>query len=141
MQDKSTIHNPERAGQLKDFSGLRFGSILPTDIDACIEYHDKLWVFIEFKYGPAMMLPGQRLAFQRLCADMGKVKPTLGIIASHWQYQSEQIDCGGARVVEICWLGNFTEPTGDFTVREIIEGFLRKIDSTKGGWNGQGKKG
>jgi len=31
---RGKVYNPGRAGQLKDFSGLRWGSMTPTDVDA-----------------------------------------------------------------------------------------------------------
>ena len=34
--DRGKIRNRECAGQLKDFSGLRFGKITPTDIDGFV---------------------------------------------------------------------------------------------------------
>ncbi|HEY6021391.1 MAG TPA: hypothetical protein VIY48_16245, partial [Candidatus Paceibacterota bacterium] len=92
------IENMQRLRQAKDFSGLRFGSIMPTDLDGIIDYHDKAWVVIEYKSGDAPLNYGQRLAFERLCRDLGKLKPTIGIIATHDQPTGRAIDCANALV-------------------------------------------
>jgi len=48
---KGVIHAPQRATQLRDYSGLLFGNITPTDIDGLIEYKNIGYVIIELKYG------------------------------------------------------------------------------------------
>ncbi len=51
------ILNEDHLTQFNDFSGLRYGSIYPTDIDGLIEIQDKLFIFIELKYQEAKV-PG-----------------------------------------------------------------------------------
>lgn len=58
--------NRDYAAQLKDFSGLRWGKISPTDIDALLEFGDKLYIFVETKYKTAEVPYGQLLALQRV---------------------------------------------------------------------------
>jgi hypothetical protein len=48
---RGKVYNPGRNQQLKDMSGLRWGKITPTDLDALVDYQDKYWLYIEFKYG------------------------------------------------------------------------------------------
>lgn len=64
--NRGVIQNRERARQIIDFSGLRYGNITPTDIDGCIEYQDKGVAFIEIKHRDATMPKGQELALTRL---------------------------------------------------------------------------
>lgn len=74
----------DRARQIRDFSGLLFNTITPTDIDGLIEYHDKAYILIELKYGDSPISEGQKLALERLTDDLRKVgKLTLCIIARH----------------------------------------------------------
>lgn len=60
------IRNREYKQQICDFSGLRWGNIIPTDIDMCVEYGGKLFVLAEAKYGTAEMPVGQKLAIERI---------------------------------------------------------------------------
>ena len=64
--NRGVIQNRERARQIIDFSGLRYGNITPTDIDGCIEYQDKGVAFIEIKHRDSPMPKGQELALTRL---------------------------------------------------------------------------
>jgi len=45
----SYIIHRDRARQLIDFSNLRFGTRMPTDIDGCFEYDDRAMILLEFK--------------------------------------------------------------------------------------------
>lgn len=122
-KQRGKIYNPDRAGQLKDFSGLRWDKITPTDVDGLVDFGDKLWVNMEFKYGDAPLPYGQRLAIERLCSDLAKTKPTLGIIARHTHPANEPIDCANAEVAEIWYDGKFTPPAGRYTVRTLTDAF------------------
>lgn len=80
MAERGVIRNREFAQQIRDFSGLRFGTITPTDIDGFIDYQDKLFVFFESKYGDTKLPYGQKLALERLCdacASAGKLSAVL----------------------------------------------------------------
>lgn len=65
MADRGIINNRERARQIIDYSGLRYGKIIPTDIDGFIDFGNKLFIYLEFKYGEAEFVTGQRLAIER----------------------------------------------------------------------------
>jgi len=83
MLERGKAHTPARSTQERDFRGLTYGKITPTDIDALIEYHDEKYVLIEAKSGNAQISFGQNLAFERLCDDLQNTKPTLLIYARH----------------------------------------------------------
>ena len=68
MTERGVIRNKEIAQQLRDFSGLRYGTITPTDIDAFFDFGDRLFVIVEGKYGGHSMPHGQELALDRLCS-------------------------------------------------------------------------
>lgn len=69
MQDGKLIQNRNRARQLIDFSGLKFGTITPTDIDGCVEYKNKALALFEMKHGDAEIPKGQELALTRIIDD------------------------------------------------------------------------
>ena len=62
------------------FEGVQFNTannaITPTDIDAVLEFRDKLFILIEVKKRGAEMGAGQRFAYERICkaidANQGK---------------------------------------------------------------------
>lgn len=82
---KSEILNRDRARQIIDFAGMRYGTKgAPTDCDGIVEWHDQARVFFELKHGKKNVPVGQSLAFTRLCDDMQRIgKPALFIVAEH----------------------------------------------------------
>jgi len=83
-RDRGKQHTPALATQIRDFSGLRYGKITPTDIDCYLDFGDRLHVFTDAKL-PGIDLPnGQRLALERLVDDMNdRGRYALGIICEH----------------------------------------------------------
>jgi hypothetical protein len=80
---RGVINNRDRKKQIVDYSKIRYGNITPTDLDGIIEYKDKAYIIIEFKYSDAKLPHGQKLALQRLTDDLSKIKPCVCIIARH----------------------------------------------------------
>lgn len=120
--ERGVVRNRQYATQVRDFSGLRFGKITPTDIDGCIEYQDTCYVFIETKYKDAELPYGQRLALQRLCDDLERCKPAIAIIASH--ETDGDIDVANTRVTEIRFRHEWRHLKTDTTTRALIDRFL-----------------
>ena len=111
------IHFPERKKQLLDYSGLKLGNITPTDLDGLIEWHNEKYILIEVKYGNAPMPTGQKIALERMAADLhSKGKNSIVLLAQH-----NVKDC--AETVD------FTK----CTVREIYYPSLRKWLSINSG--------
>jgi hypothetical protein len=82
--NRGVIQNRERAKQIIDFSGLKFGKITPTDIDGLIEYQDKAIIFMEYKYSNALMPYGQKLALERLADNSQKAgKQSVVLVCEH----------------------------------------------------------
>jgi len=104
---RGKAHTPSRSTQARDFSGLRYGKITPTDLDAMIEYKDSGWVLIEVKADENEMPFGQKLALERLCDDLEKTKPTLLIVAKHHNSIDEDIDFAGATVTAYRYKGSW----------------------------------
>lgn len=130
MDERGKIKNRGRSKQIRDFSGLRYGNITPTDIDCLIEYHDKAYVIIEYKYGGAEVLFGQRLALERLHDDVSKIKPVLCIIAQHNQEDCElDIDCANALVMEVRGHGVWIPVGAGVFVKQLVDDFLKNVNS------------
>lgn len=118
------IRNREYAQRIKDFSGLRFGKISPTDIDGFLDFGDRLFVFIETKFGNSPLPYGQCLALQRLCdATQSETRESILLVAS---YDIEgDIDIAETVVKQYRHRGRWFD-SPDMTVRDVIEIFINK---------------
>lgn len=67
MSERGVIRDIRFARQRAAFTGMRFGTITPTDIDGFIEFNDEVFVFMEAKHRNAELPRGQELALERLC--------------------------------------------------------------------------
>ncbi len=115
-----------RAKQGRDFTGLKYGNITPTDIDGLIEYQNKCYVFIEAKMTGTEMPAGQRIALERLCDDLQKIKPTLLILMTHDTPIDREIDFAKSSVEKYRYKGNWIFPQRVSTVRQLIDAFFSK---------------
>jgi len=125
MPKRGEVNNRDFATQIRDFSGLLFGTITPTDIDGLIDFHNKLFVLMEFKYKDTPLPRGQQLAIERL-VDLifASGKLGIGIIAYH--STDGDIDCALCTVREYRWKKRWHLPTKPITVREVIDRMLLK---------------
>lgn len=126
MQDeeRGKIRNREFAQQIKDFSGLWFGKITPTDIDAFLDFGDNIFIFIETKHGTSPLPYGQKLALERLCdASVVAGKTSVALIAHH-QIPGD-IDVAKLLVDEIRMNKKWRKPNKIMNVREAIDIFLQ----------------
>jgi len=123
----------DRAKQIRDFSGLIFDTITPTDIDGFIEYHGQAYIFIELKLAGTESPFGQKLALERLIDDLRQTKPALCLIAEHnTTNPDEAIDAAKAIVVQYRQSNaQWREPREIYTVRQMIERFLGLVDKAQ----------
>jgi hypothetical protein len=104
------------------------GKIHPTDIDMCIEYHDKVYIFAETKYGDVKLPVGQRLAFARITDNLWKRdKLAMFCITTHNTPTDKQIDMGQTEVVEYRFKGRWVKPIKPISLREVIMKLTDKI--------------
>lgn len=131
---RGRIRNRERARQLRDFSGLRFGKITPTDIDCVIEFKDKLFVLVEFKMFGAPMDFGQQLCFERLCnAINSNARHAFAIVAEHDTPIHSDIDAGNATVKQVYKNNKWCELTESCSVADFVNNLYdRYIDTLPG---------
>jgi len=109
----------------KDFSGLRFNKITPTDIDGFMDFGNKTFVFIELKYGTSLLSIGQRLALERLCdscADSGKIAVVL--LAHYTDSGQVEIKVADLQVSKIRMNKKWIEPKKAMSVRQAIDQLL-----------------
>lgn len=63
----SLIRNSKQTKQGVDFTGLQNGNIHPTDIDAVLEFDNKLLVLFEMKRKGNQIPLGQKILLERVC--------------------------------------------------------------------------
>lgn len=128
----SLFYNAARARQLVSYHHLVIGPhSMPTDLDGLIEYQDRCYVLMEYKYGDAPIPQGQSLALMRLCDDLSKVKPTILIVARHHVTDpTENVD-GGRTIVDKYRLYNTWYPDGTRTVRELTAWFIQEYGALR----------
>lgn len=126
--ERGVIHNRERGKQIIDFSDLRYGNITPTDIDGGIDWHNRAWVFTEYKTKGNEMPFGQRLFYERLCDDLSTIKPTIVLEAYHEEPPTNDIGAGTCLVSRYYYRGSWRVPNGTITVSEAIQKFNTMVD-------------
>ena len=123
---RGKIVNRARAQQIKDFVGLRWGNITPTDIDCFVDFQNRLFVIIEYKCGEAQMPRGQELALERLCDACEKAEiPTYLLAATHNHKVEEDIDCAQATVTNHYHKREWKE-CKEISVKEAIDKLRKK---------------
>lgn len=127
MSERGVIRNREHAQQLRDFSGLRFGKVTPTDIDGFLEFGNRLFVVIEGKYGGAQMPYGQRLALERLIDVCHKPPATYGILLVGGHNASGDVDYGAMKVTRYRWGGQWFTPRVDIDMYRAIWAIRKRV--------------
>ena len=117
----------QRAQQLRNFTGLLFGSITPTDIDGFIEYKNRAYIIIEMKLDEVEVPFGQMLALERLCDDLQKEKQCLLIVAQHNYRPEQDIDFANCQVSKYRSRGKWITPESSITVKKLIDEFLKRF--------------
>jgi hypothetical protein len=82
---RGDIENRDRRLQIYKMSGMQWGLITPSDLDAAIDFGGRLFVFIEGKHGAATIPAGQRILLENLCKAiyLRGVKHAYAIEAEH----------------------------------------------------------
>lgn len=131
---RGKIRNRERAKQLRDFTGLLFKNITPTDIDAFVEFGDVLFVFIEAKQNGYSLPYGQKLGLERICDaihrtenEKGRQRLAVLLVIEHETQCDEDIDCAEAPVVGIYQDARWETPQHKVNCREAIESLLIQV--------------
>jgi len=83
FKQRGVINNRARAQQIINYSGLRYDTITPTDIDGFIDFGNKVFVIMEFKHSDAPLPYGQRLALKRLCDSIKRPIEAWLLICRH----------------------------------------------------------
>lgn len=105
----------------KDFSGLRYGKITPTDLDGFVEFDDQVFVFIELKYRDSEMKKGQRVALERLCDVCWRDGKYTVLIVARYEEGGKVVDVAPLPVVQYRFQGQWEYPKRPLTVRQLVD--------------------
>jgi hypothetical protein len=119
------IKNREYLARIKNFSGLRFGNISPTDLDGFLDFGNRLFIFIETKFADSELRGGQKLALERLCDACQTEHRTSILIVTNYQHEGE-IDIAETIVQQYRLRGRWYEST-DIRLRDAIEMFYKNF--------------
>ena len=132
---RGVIQNRARKQQIADMSGLRFNKITPTDLDAFLDFGDRLFVFLEGKFIATPVLYGQQLAIDRLC-DATHFPPhrySFAIIADHTSPVDEDIDFANMVVRSIRQNYEWKPPLQKgLTVRAAVDRMIAYTENRQG---------
>lgn len=128
--NRGKIQNKERAKQIIDFSGVRYGNITPTDVDGYFEKANKAFVFYEYKLSGAEMPKGQELALTRIVDGLSTAgKEAVLFLCQHNEFNPENdIEAANALVEKIYWRGKWHEGSG-LTVKQQTDRFMNFVFS------------
>jgi len=126
---RGIINDRDRARQIKSYENIRYGKITPTDIDGCIEYHNKAYIIIEGKYGDTELRGGQKLALERLTDDLEKTNKKILLIFfnHHVKNCNEDIKVAEQQVTLYRRNGRWNNPN-QITVKELCDSFISEVD-------------
>lgn len=127
MPERGVIYNRARATQVIDFSGLRYGTITPTDIDGFTDFHNKMFVWVELKHDAAPLPFGQKLALERAtdACERGGV-PSYLIVARHNEPEHNDINAASCVVTQVYHVGRWKDISIPITVRDAMDKLREK---------------
>lgn len=125
--ERGKINNKERSLQVKDYSGLKYGAVTPSDIDGFVEFKGKLIILWELKLGDTKIPNGQRWGLERMCDAMekGGIPSYLLVCRHNVSDTSKDIDVSKSIVDEVRCNGRWRPSPLDMNMREMID-LLRK---------------
>lgn len=124
--ERGEIRDPKKIARLRDFRGLRWGNITPTDIDGMLELWGRYYIFLEAKHAGGRLFGGQRLAYERLARDLAESgKPTLVLVLS--EVGPEPINYAKCIVSEACVNGVWSSIFNGNECRAVIDTWLKTL--------------
>ena len=82
IQSMSLIRNTHQVKQSIDFAGVESGNVHPTDIDAVLEFDNKILILIEVKRKGNDLPIGQKLLLERL-TDSWHTGKSISLLVEH----------------------------------------------------------
>lgn len=121
--NKGKVQFDDRFRQMLKFNDIKFKRITPTDIDACVEIHNLLFIFVEVKRDGVELPDGQKLCLERIVnAIDASGKDAIFIECTHSVYDtSKDIELKDTIVRRAYWKGKTHEAKKKVTFKEAWE--------------------
>jgi hypothetical protein len=127
---RGKIIHRDMAKQLRNFDGLRWGNITPTDIDCFIEYKNLGYIIVEAKHivlDKVLIKRGQELAYTRMQDDLEKVgKKCLLIICEHNTPLNVDVEFAKCKVMKYRLNNEWKTPIGNIDVLSMCNFFINE---------------
>lgn len=116
IENMSLINDSNKVVQAIDFSGVQNKNMHPSDIDAVLEFDNKLLILMEIKIKGKELPTGQKLMLQRICdawhkkdkKNTGKKRKGVILKVEHNHYNSNtDIPLRNCVVTEIYFQGQW----------------------------------
>lgn len=122
MTARGIFHTINRARQLLRFDNLRWGSATPSDIDAAIEFDDRLYVFVEAKSYLGQLQTGQRILLTRIADGLQTdTRHAFVLLAQHTTKPDEDVMLDRAIVQAYYYKRTWHTPQYTTTVKAAID--------------------
>ena len=125
-REPGRIYHPARARQLNSFTGLKFGTITPTDLDGLIDYHNERFAFLELKLRDAPVSDAQANAIMRVVDAIEVAKKRAAFfVAEHFE-DDPTVDVAADRCLirAIYTRQMWYQPPAEMTLRVGLDRFL-----------------
>jgi hypothetical protein len=121
---ENIIRHRKTALTLNNFVNLQFGKVYPTDIDAFMEFSNKIFILIEGKQQGVELKGGQRYALERLCDKCDDEHSKSLLIVCENRYSNNEVDLGQSIVREYRSNRIWYNTQFEMTVRTMVDKFL-----------------
>jgi hypothetical protein len=127
----SLIIHEERAKQLINFGGILTPPLCLTDMDACFEFHDKGYLFVEVKYKGKKVPEGQRIFLERITKRLAISVKAVTIVVDHEiEDPKETINLCDCKVRKVFWgdIEQWALPKKPCTAGEFINTYHKWLE-------------
>lgn len=108
------------------FTGLRYGTMTPTDIDAFLDFHNLAFVFVEAKHARPDLPYGQSLALERICdaCQAGGIPSVVFVVV--WQNLNAdgEIEFSDAIVKAVYFEKKWRKNVEALTLKKYVDRFI-----------------
>jgi len=125
-REPGRIYHPVRARQLNSFTGLKFGTITPTDLDGLIDYHNERFAFLELKLRDAPVSDAQATAIIRVVDAIEVAKKRAAFFVAEHCEDDPTVDVPADRCLirAIYTHQMWHQPPAEMTLRAGLDRFL-----------------
>ena len=125
-REPGLINHGSRARQLNSFTGLKFGSITPTDLDGLIDYHNERFAFLELKLRDGPLSEAQATAIIRVVDAIEAAKKRAAFFVAEHCEDDPTVDVPADRCLirSIYSRQQWWQPEIEMTLRAGLDRFL-----------------